>query len=79
MSEPKKRNRSKSAKTKPATDQKMLGDLAESILAMSNKDLLKEVDPFEIYTCHLKMRLYPDPKVFRKRFIAGYEALLSSV
>lgn len=80
MNEPEnEKNPRKRAKTKELTEQEMLEQLAESVLYVMKKDMQNEHEPFEAYSCHLKVRFHRKSKLFKQRVVQGYEALLETL
>lgn len=78
MTQPSKDNQSKRSKGSQLPDQDtvLLGELAEFFLDSLKGDSQKNREPFERYAHELKLRLHQDVKLFRDRFVQGYEALL---
>ncbi len=76
MDQPQKGRSSKQSKVKQKPEMEMMGNLAKSIVEVSKEESLKIEDPFDSYAYELKMRVYKDVKIFRSRFIQGYETLL---
>jgi hypothetical protein len=79
VNQPEKENQPKRIKAKELTEQAMFEQLAECVLYVSKKDVQKEQDPFEVYACQLKARLYRKSKLFNKRFAQGYGILLEAL
>lgn len=75
---PEKEQRPLRRKTK-MTDLELAEQLADSVLYASKKEAEKEHDPFEVYACQLKTRLFRKSKLFGKRFAEGYEVLLNAL
>ena len=79
MSEPEKDKQQKRPKTKELTEQDLIVNLAESVLYMLKKEMQKEQEPFEAYSCHLKVRFHRKSKLFKERVVQGYEVLLETL
>lgn len=61
-----------------ASDQVMIGELADCILDVLKADVQQDIEPFENYAHALRLRLQVKTK-FRERCIQGYEALLETL
>jgi hypothetical protein len=79
MPESQKGDQSKRARTSQVSDPEMMGELAEAIVESLKNSSQEDCDPFEHYAHELRLRLHVDVKLFRDRFIQGYEALLETL
>jgi hypothetical protein len=76
MHQPPRDDQSKQSKTDHMSDQVLIGELAECILKGLREDIQKEGEPFDSYALELRLRLYPNLKVFQDRLIQGYNTLM---
>lgn len=60
-------------------EQEIIGNLAQCILEGMEADSEDIEDPLEQYTHQLKSRLHQNPRIFRNRFVRGYQALLEEL
>ena len=79
MNLPEKKKRSRRYQNSYNPEQEIIGDLAQAIIEAMTANHQEDEDPLEQYAYQLKVRLHQNPRVFRNRFVRGYQALLEEL
>lgn len=66
-------------KSKEASDEEALGDLAQIFIDTLYDDSAHQDEAFDLYVQKVHSSVYSDPKKCRSRFVEGYHTLINEL